>query len=106
MKRLGVALVGFFCGLLLTWACLYAFSHIQWPHHSSKPIAGCHELGKCAVPWWDLAFLLAYLFGPATLFGLVNAFAWRRWSILQWACCFFGVAGLTVALYVVDYISK
>ncbi|RKR43820.1 hypothetical protein B0G82_1398 [Paraburkholderia sp. BL17N1] len=105
MKRFGVALIGSFCGLFLTWACLYALSHAQWLHRSNESIAGCHELGKCAVPWRDAVLLLAYLLGPAVLLGLVNAVAWKRWSALKWAGWFFGITILTVALYATDYSS-
>lgn len=105
MKRIGVSLAGCFCGLFLTWACLYAFSHNQWPHHADKSMARCHELGKCAVSSWDTALLLAYLLGPALLLGLVNSVAWKRWSASKWAGWLFGLSILTVAFYSTDYIS-
>ena len=31
MKRLAAGLAGVVAGLLLTWLCLYAFSHVDWP---------------------------------------------------------------------------
>lgn len=105
MKRFGVSLAGSVCGLFLTWACLYAFSHTHWSHHSDEFIAQCHELGKCAVSSRDAALLLAYLIGPAVLLGLINAVAWNRWSALKWASWFFGISILTVALYATDYTS-
>jgi hypothetical protein len=104
VKRFGIALTGLAAGLVLTWACLYVASHVNWQRHSEGPATGCHEMGECPMPWWVAGVLLVYLFGPAVALCICDAVAWRRWTGKKWAiytCC---IVFLTVALYTIDRI--
>lgn len=106
MRRCVAGLGGFIYGIGLTWICVVALSHFDWFRDPQKVATGCHELGKCATPWWDALFLCGYLFGPATLFTVLNIRAWRRWSLNCWA---YSAAALTlavVALYFLDVLVQ
>ncbi|MDO3620221.1 hypothetical protein Q3O98_03825 [Ralstonia pseudosolanacearum] len=102
MKRAAVIVAGILFGLFLTWLCLYTLSHIHWPL-STKPVHGCHELGKCPMQWRDVALLLASLFGPTVLFGLMNGVAWRRWTMRRWSWSAGVLVVLTVVFYAAGY---
>jgi hypothetical protein len=75
---------------------------VNWQRHSEGPATGCHELGKCDIPWWDAGFLLVYLFGPALALCICNAVAWRRWSGKRWAASVFGIVALSIGIYTLD----
>lgn len=102
MKRTVITLAGVMFGLFLTWFCLYTFSHIQWPQ-SNRPVKGCHELGKCSVPWWTMLELYACVFGPSILFGLLNTVAWKRWTVQKWSTCFAITTFCVVVFYLYGY---
>lgn len=102
MKRAAFSLAGVVYGLFLTWLCLYIFSHIEWPQ-SDKPATGCHELGECPVPWWSLALLFVDVLASPMLFGILNAVAWKRWSIYKWGWYFGGLTVATAAYRLAGY---
>ncbi|WP_431820420.1 hypothetical protein [Burkholderia sp. F1] len=106
MKRLAVFLCGTLYGLLLIWLLLYTYSHIKWPEVQSHASHGCHELDKCAIPWWEGALLLSYLLAPALLFGLLNAIAYKRWSRRKWAISFSIGTTLASVLYLEAYVAR
>jgi hypothetical protein len=99
VKRLGATIVAVIFGLLMAWACGYAASRVDWPM-SRTPRHGCHEIDHCNVPWWILVLLVAWIFGPAVLYGLV-AFvgAGRQWPLARWIGIFAVLMGLTACLY-------
>jgi len=67
---------------------------------------GCNELGKCPVPWWWGALVISYLCGPAVAFGVLNAIAWKRWTLTRWALRGGAILVTTAALYITDYLLK
>ncbi|MEI5999696.1 hypothetical protein H3V53_21560 [Paraburkholderia bengalensis] len=67
-------------------------------------VHGCHELGKCAFPQYGWPLLSFLFFGPATLAAVINAYAWRRWSLKLWANCTGTATMLCVALYFITTI--
>lgn len=103
MKRTGIAILGVIFGLFLTWLCLYVLSHIDWPP-SNKVATGCHEIDKCPMPWWALPVIFTSVFGPAVVFGALNAVAWRRWTFSRWRWCFIASTLITIAYYAAGYI--
>lgn len=104
MRRFAVTLGGLGYGLGITWVCLLVLSHGQWLRTPNKVAHGCHELGKCALPWWEGGVLLAYIFGPAVLMAGINAYAWRRWSVKRWTCSMVGATLAATVLYFVGAI--
>ncbi|WP_414448573.1 hypothetical protein AB4851_04260 [Burkholderia sp. 22PA0099] len=105
MKRAALGALGLSYGLLLTWLCLYLFSHVE--SAPTKAVsAGCHEIDKCPVPWWVLPSMVAYFFGPSIAFMLLNAVSWKRWSISGWAWCFFALTLATIALYLSNLANR
>ena len=102
MKRLAAGLAGVVAGLFVTWLCLYAFSHVDWPA-SGKAATGCHEIDKCPMSWWADVALLADVFGPALLLGALNAVAWRRWPLRRWAGWALGWLVLSTAYRLWEY---
>jgi len=105
MKRLAAALAGVAAGLVLTWLCFYAFSHVDWPV-SGKAAASCREIGKCPMSRWAGAALLAEVFGPALLLGALNAVAWRRWPLRRWAGWALGWLVLSTAYRLWEYAGR
>lgn len=105
MKRFAISLCGLLFGLLVTWGFIYTFSHVHWvkPNHTAT---GCHELGKCATPWWGAPVLISYFFGPAIAFCALNAVAWKRWGVGKWALWGIAILVVSAALYLVDYFAK
>jgi hypothetical protein len=103
VKRCAASLGGFVYGVGLTWVCLWMLSQHNWTQHQGRTVTGCHEIGKCSLPWWDWLFVISYLFGPAIILATVNAVAWRRWSVTKWACFCFGVTALVLGLYAADH---
>jgi hypothetical protein len=104
VKRFVVSLGGIGYGLAITWACLATLSRYDWFRDPHKIAHGCHELGKCAFPWYNWLILYLLIFGPATLAAGVNAYAWQRWPLMRWAYCTGGAMILCVALYFVGAI--
>ena len=98
MRRLAAALGGAIFGLFLTWVCLYGASRINWPT-STVPAQRCNEIGKCPTQWWTYPALFGTLLGPALFLGLINALAWRRWTVRRWAWTFGAFLALTVVFY-------
>ncbi|MBN9408752.1 MAG: hypothetical protein J0H69_06330 [Burkholderiales bacterium] len=105
MKRTVIVILGVAYGLFLTWICLYTLSHIDWPQ-SNQPATGCHEIDKCPMPWWAIPVLLAIIFGPTVVFGVLNALAWRRWTVQRWAWWFGGFTVLTIAHHSSGYLLR
>lgn len=101
MKRCVVSLAGIGYGLVITWACLIALSHFDWLRAPNKIAHGCHELGKCPFPWYNWPILYVVVFGPATVAAIINAYAWRRWSLQRWAYYTGSAMILCIALYFV-----
>ena len=105
VKRLAIALGGLIFGLFVSWAFMYAISHV----HIARPdhIANsCNELGKCPTPWSAAPFVLAYLCGPAIAYCALNAVAWKRWTVRKWALWGVVILIVTAALYIADYAMK
>lgn len=105
VRRAVASFAGVVFGVFLTWICLYTFSHIHWSQ-SNRVVKGCHELGKCAVPWWTMAELFAYIFCPSLLLGFLNAIAWKRWRLRKWAAYFATATFGIVGLYLYGYASS
>lgn len=105
VNRLVISLCGLLFGLLVTWVFIYTFSHLYWvvPNHIATD---CHELGKCATPWWVAPVLISYSFGPAIAFCALNAVAWRRWPVRKWALWGVAILAVTATLYLADYFAK
>ena len=84
---------------------MYTFSHA----HVAKPdhiATGCNELGKCRTSWWAGSFVFAYLCGPAVAFGVLNAIAWKRWTLRRWALWGSAILVTTAALCITDHLLK
>jgi hypothetical protein len=96
VKRIAACMAGLLYGLLLTWLCLHLMSYIE----SIRPRAashGCIDSEDCTV--LDGVAMTLIVFGPAVVFGVLNAAAWRRLPVRKWAA-WFGVATLViVAIY-------
>ena len=103
MKRLPVSLGGAIFGLFVTWVCLYIASKINWPALAA-PAQGCYEIDKCPTCWWTYPALFGTLLGPALLLGLVNAFAWRRWTLRRWAWSFGTLVLLTIVFHFAGHV--
>lgn len=102
MKRCAAGLAGFIYGLAITWVCVAVLSHFDWLRDPQKAATGCHELGKCATPWWDALFLCGYLIGSAASFAVLNVRAWRRWGLNRWSQTVVALTLVIVALYFLD----
>lgn len=103
MKRILATIAAVILGLLVTWACGYATSHINWPV-SQTPRQGCYEIDHCNVPWWIIVLFLTAICGPAAVYGLVGFVgAGKRWSPLRWVGTFTVLAVLTVCLSFGEY---
>lgn len=90
-------------GLVVTWACLYAGSHIDWPK-STTPTSGCREIDHCDVPWWVSMLFVASLLGPAVVYGLVAFIGTgRQWASVRWFRSFSILIPLTAAIYFGGY---
>ncbi len=103
MKRLAVAVAGVVFGLFVSWLCLYSFSRIDWPV-SNRPASGCHEIAHCPIYWWTYPLLIGTLIGPSLLLGLVNAAAWKRWTLRRWSWTFGLLTLLTGLFYLAGYL--
>lgn len=103
MKRLGATVVGLTFGLLVSWACLYSFSHIHWPV-PGRPETGCYMIEDCSSSWWTYPLFFLTLLGPTVAFGLVNAVAWKRWTLRKWAITYAILAVTTALLYLAGYL--
>lgn len=70
---------------------------IDWP---VKPHHGCHELDACDVPWWIAALFVAWMVGPAVVYG-ITAFVGmgRRWRPATWIAVFAGLLLATCGCY-------
>ncbi|WP_198118328.1 hypothetical protein [Massilia rhizosphaerae] len=104
MKRLAAGFSGIVFGLMLSWLCLYVFSRLNWPIPSHVPTNDCSDLEHCPTSLATYVQLSATLFGPALLFGLLNAVGWKRLSLREWAVLS-GVAVVsTIAFYLAGYL--
>ncbi|SDC23215.1 hypothetical protein SAMN05421548_10519 [Paraburkholderia lycopersici] len=81
---------------------MLVLSRFDWFRDPHKVATGCHELGKCATPWWVGPFLFGYFLGPAILFAAVNAYAWCKWTVKRWTYYTIGLTVLAVVLYFLD----
>ncbi|MGF6568592.1 hypothetical protein ABH945_000668 [Paraburkholderia sp. GAS333] len=104
MKRFVVGLAGIGYGLVVTWACLVTLSRFDWFRNSHRIMQGCHELGKCALPWYNWPILYVVIFGPATVAAAINLYAWRRWTFKRWGYYTGSAMFLCAALYFVAVI--
>lgn len=100
MKRGAASFAGFAYGLLLTWLCLYTFSHMEW-HRSRVAAPGCLDVGNCG--WWEGSLILGAVFLPPLLFGVLNVTAWRRWTVRRWALYAAGLSVATVLFHLAGY---
>jgi len=105
MKRAVIGLTGLLYGALLAWTCLYVISRLGWSL-SNKASGRCYEIDKCAVPWWVLPSLIFYIVGPAVLFTVLNAVAWKRWSLTKWGSVFSIATVGIVGLYFLPYVLR
>lgn len=86
-------------GLLVTWACLYVGSHVDWPK-SHTPVKGCYEIDHCDVPWWISTLFFASLLGPAIIYGLVALIGTgREWTAARWLGSYSLLVSITAAMY-------
>ncbi|UTV57555.1 hypothetical protein [Burkholderia arboris] len=95
MKRLAVAVPGFLWGVLVTWLSLYTFSRIHWPATPARS-TGCNDMEHCAPHAMFIAGLLVLTLWPSVVLALINALAYRRWSLRKW-----GVTFVAATLFVV-----
>ena len=70
MKRVLATLGGLVAGLLVTWLCLFALSHIESPSGNSG--TGCGDAEHCDGRWWIGPANLALLVLPAFAFAIVG----------------------------------
>lgn len=90
-------------GLLVTWACLYVGSHVDWPK-SQTPVHGCHEIDHCDVPWWISLLFIASFLGPAIVYGLIAFIGTgRQWSAARWLRSYSLLISMTAAIYFGGY---
>lgn len=104
MKRLAAGLASMTFGILLSWLCLYTFSHIDFQDTGRSLSGSCTDIEHCPSHWWTYLQLFATLLGPAALFGLMGAVGWKRWSFRKWlAVSCIAIAG-TTAFYLAGYL--
>jgi di/tricarboxylate transporter len=89
-------MAGLVYGLLLMWLCLRLTSYIEsiTPRAASH---GCIDSEDCTTLDGIAMSLIA--FGPAVLFAILNAVAWKRWPVRTWAARSGIATLLIVALY-------
>jgi hypothetical protein len=104
VKRLAAGFSGVVFGLLLSWLCLYVFSRFNWPVPNNAPTNDCSDLEHCPQKVMTYLQLSATLFGPALLFGLLNAIAWKRMPVRKWAVLSGVAATCTVGFYLAGYL--
>ena len=102
MKRAAACAAGFVFGLLLTWLCLYTFSHVQWQRAGGVPVGGCLDRGNCS--WWVVPLLLGYVFLLPILFGVLNGVAWQRWPLRKGSGWFLILSLFTVSVHLASYL--
>lgn len=104
MKRLAAALGGFFWGLFLTWASLYAFSHMRWPV-DNEPASACRELDHCPAEWWTYPLLFFLFFGASIACSTINAIAWQRWPVRKWAIVISTISIFSILFHLSGYVA-
>lgn len=101
MKRIAFAVLGFVWGLLVTGASFYVFNRMDWPK-PSLPAVGCGE--SCAFHVGLVATMLFILLWPSIACAVLNAIAYRRWSLRKWRIAFVIVTLLVILFHLATYV--
>lgn len=105
MKRIAFAALGIVWGLLVAWACLYAFSILPRPEVSPSHVTGCGDMEHCAPHWKFVTGLLVTTLWPSIIFATLNIFAYRRWSPREWRIKFAATTLFIVLVHLFFYVS-
>ncbi|MBR8244323.1 hypothetical protein [Burkholderia multivorans] len=102
MKRMAFAVLGFVWGLLVTGASFYVFNRLDWAK-PSRPAVGCGE--SCASLAGLVATMLFILLWPSIACAVLNAIAYRRWSVRKWCIAFVVVTLLAILFHLATYVT-
>lgn len=87
LKSTSKVVLSILLGLFMTWTSTYVASGTELQSLFRRP-SPCVEASPCGTPWWVVAWLGAWLLGPALVCGAFAAIGirsqWKTKRVLRW----------------------